>query len=105
MAFALTIRKCVKVFSKFTSPLTYLTKKGAFSWSKEAKKAFKKMKEVMISFLVLTLPYFTQPFVLECDALGEVIGVVFMQNKHPIYYERRKLQLHERHHSIYYKDM
>ena len=34
-------RNFVKGFSKFTTPLTDLTKKGAFCWSKETEQAFK----------------------------------------------------------------
>jgi hypothetical protein len=36
----------------------------------------------MHSCLVLVLPDFTQPFVLECNASYEGIGVILMQNKH-----------------------
>jgi hypothetical protein len=43
-------------------------KKWAFRWTKEVQKTFDRMKEVMSTFLVLALPDFTQPFVLECDA-------------------------------------
>jgi hypothetical protein len=81
----------VSGFSQLTAPLTDLTKKGAFCWTEEAQKTFDKMKEVMSSCPVLALPDFTQPFVLECDASGVGIGVVLMQQKHPIAYERRKL--------------
>jgi hypothetical protein len=61
------------------TPLTDLTKKGAFSWTDEAHMTFDKMKQVMSSCHVLALPDFTQPFVLECDASGIGIGVVLMQ--------------------------
>ena len=61
-----------------TAPLRDLTKKGAFSWLEEAQQRFEKMKEVMSSCPILALPNFSQPFVLECNALGEGIGVVLM---------------------------
>ena len=58
-------RKFVKGYSNFTTPLTDLTKKGAFSWNGEAEQAFQKIKGIMSSCLVLALPDFTKPFVLE----------------------------------------
>jgi hypothetical protein len=54
---------------------------------------------------VLALPYFTQPFVLECHASGTWIGAMLMQNSHPIAFESRKLRVYERHYSIYDKDI
>ena len=87
------------------APLTNLTKKGAFSWSEEAQVAFEKLKEIMSSCPVLALLDFTQSFVLECDASGEGIEAVLMQNNHPIAFESRKLKDYERHYSIYDKEM
>jgi hypothetical protein len=81
----------VRGVSQLSVPLTDLTKKGAFRWSEEAQKAFNWMKEVMSTSLVLALPDFSQPFVLECDASKKGIGAVLMQNKHPIAFESRKL--------------
>ena len=98
-------RNFVKSFSQLAAPLTDLTRKGAFSWSETAQRAFDRLKEVMSSCLVLALPDFTQPFVLECDALGEGIDAVLMQGGHPIALESRKLLPHERLHSIYEKEM
>lgn len=46
---------------------------------------------------------FSQPFELECDALGEGIDVILMQNKHPIAFESRKLRGVEHGYSIYDK--
>ena len=95
----------VKGYSRYTAPLTYLTKKGAFSWSEEAEKYFQKMKEIMSSCRVLAFPDFSKPFVLECDAFGVGIGVVLMQDRNPIAFERIKCHPHERMYSIYDKEM
>jgi hypothetical protein len=80
-------RKFVKGFSQLCAPLTDLTKKGAFKWSEEARFTFEKMKKVMSTRPVLALPDFGQPFTLECDASGEGIEAVLMQNRHPLSYE------------------
>ena len=63
------------------------------------------MEEIMSSCPVLALLDFSKPFVLECDASGVGIGVVLMQDRHPIAFESRKLQPHERLYSIYDKQM
>jgi len=51
-------RKFVKGFSQLAAPLTDLTRKGAFSWSDTAQRAFDRLKEVMSSCPVLALPNF-----------------------------------------------
>jgi hypothetical protein len=61
-----------------------------------------KMKEV---HLILALPDFSIPFTLKCDASGEGIGDVLMQNKHPLAYESRKLMGPELLYIIYDKEM
>jgi hypothetical protein len=83
-------RKFVKGFSQLCSPLTDLTKKGSFKWNDEAQVTMEKMKEVMSTYPVLALLDFSIPFTLECDASGEGIGAVLMQNRHPLSYESRK---------------
>jgi len=69
--------KFVKGFSQLVAPLTKLTKKGAFAWTEGAQAAFDHLKGVMSSFPILELPDFSQPFAVECDALGVGVGVVF----------------------------
>lgn len=48
--------------------MTDTTKKGVFRWTKESDKTFNKFKEIMSLCLVLALPNFGEPFILECDA-------------------------------------
>ena len=59
----------------------------------------------MTSCPVLALPNFRKPFELHCDAFGEGVGAVLMQDKHPIAYESKKLRGLERSFSIYDKEM
>ena len=98
-------RNFVKGFSKLTYPLTDLTKKDSFKWDEEAEKALQKMKEVMSSCPILALPDFSKPFVVECDASGEGVRAFLKQGQHPIAFESRKLHPHEKHYSIYDKEM
>ena len=61
-----------------------ITKKNAFQWFETAQQAFETLKDVLTSPPVLTLPNFTIPFVIECDASATIIGAVLMQYNHPI---------------------
>ena len=59
----------------------------------------------MSSCPILALPDFSKPFVVECDASGEGVAVVLKQGQHPIAFESRNLQPHEKLYSIYDKEM
>jgi hypothetical protein len=59
----------------------------------------------MSTYPVLSLLDFGIPFALECDASGEGIGVVLMQNRHPIAYESRKPRGPKLLYNIYDKEM
>jgi hypothetical protein len=98
-------RRFVRGFSQLGTPLTDLTRQGAFIWTDKSQKAFDHMKEVMGTCPVLALPDFTLSFVLECDASGEGIVAMLMQGGHPIVFESRKLSQAKRLYSIYDKEM
>jgi hypothetical protein len=98
-------RKFVRNYGRIATPLTTLTKKDAFSWTPEATKAFEQLKEVMCKAPVLTTPDFTKTFIVECDALGNGIGVVLMQEGRPLAFESRPLKGKDLHKPIYEKEM
>jgi hypothetical protein len=92
-----------KGFSQLCAPLTDITSKGEFNWNDEAHVTFKRINKVMSTFHLLSLPDFSQPFILKCDASGEGVGACLMQNRHPISYESHKLRGPELLYTIYDK--
>lgn len=82
--------KFVAKYGPIALPLTQLLKKGNFLWNNEAEEAFQRLKTTMISILVLGIPDFSQPFVVETDASEVGISVVLMQNKRPLAYSSRR---------------
>ena len=98
-------RKFVQHYGRIEAPLTTLTKKDAFSWTPEATKAFEQLKEVMCKALVLTTLDFTKTFIVECDASGNGIGVVLMQEGRPLDFESIPLKEKDLHKPIYEKEM
>jgi hypothetical protein len=97
--------KFVWHYGRIATPLTTLTKKDAFSWTPEATKDFEQLKEVMCKAPVLTTPYFTKTFIVECDASGNGIGVVLMQEGRPLAFKSRPLKGKDLHKPIYEKEM
>lgn len=59
----------------------------------------------MSSFRMLAIPYFSLPFIVECDASGEGIGAILTQKGHPLALETRKLNKLEKGYSTYDKKM
>lgn len=76
----------MKGYGQICRPLHDLLKKNGFSWSQEHTDAFNTLKQIMTSCPVLSLPDFSQPFVLETDTCGTGLGAVLMQGGRPLAY-------------------
>jgi len=82
-----------------------MLKKNNFHWSDEAKAAFQSLKDSMIQSLVLALPEFSKVFRVEVDASSYGIGVVLMQNHHPIAFIGRVLNIQQQSLSTHDKEL
>ncbi|WMV49832.1 hypothetical protein MTR67_043217 [Solanum verrucosum] len=83
-------RRFVEGFSSIASPLTALTQKKAnFIWSEACEMSFQELKDRLTSAPVLTLPEWTDGFMVYCDASRIRLGCMLMQNGKFIAYASR----------------
>jgi len=71
----------------------------------EQQKAFDILKERLTNAPILALPNFTKTFEIECDASNIGIGVVLLQEGHPIAYFSEKLKGSHLNYSTYDKEL
>ncbi|WVZ79724.1 hypothetical protein U9M48_027272 [Paspalum notatum var. saurae] len=89
-------RRFIKDFSKIAKPMTSLTKKNAkFVWGPKCEDGFRELKRLLTTAPVLAQPDVTKPFDVYCDASGQGLGCVLMQEGRVIAYASRQLRKHE----------
>jgi len=79
-------RRFIKTYASIAGPLNALLCKDQFHWNYEAQNAFEHLKTLMTQVSILATPDFNLPFILETDASGIAMGVVLLQQLHPIAY-------------------
>ncbi|WVZ81406.1 hypothetical protein U9M48_028786 [Paspalum notatum var. saurae] len=76
--------------------MTSLTKKNVkFIWSPKCEEGFQELKKLLTTAPVLAQPDVTKPFDVYCDASGQGLGCVLMQEGRVIAYASRQLRKHE----------
>jgi hypothetical protein len=75
-------------FANISRPLNHLTGNVPFEWTTECQEAFDKLKSLVTSSPILTMPNYENMFCLETDASGYACGAILQQkhnkNWHPI---------------------
>ncbi|MCO5548013.1 hypothetical protein L7F22_001469 [Adiantum nelumboides] len=83
-----------------------LTKKNVkYVWTEKRQQAFDTLKQKLISQPVLALPDLSKPFEVQCDACGDCLGAVLLQEGHAIAYESRRISSDEQIFGIYEKEL
>jgi hypothetical protein len=81
----------IKGFSKISSPITSLKKKGVkFEWTPKCEESFMQLKDILTSGSILNIVDLNENFVVCTDSCKEGLGGVLTQKEHVIFYESRK---------------
>lgn len=74
-------RRFVPNFATVMAPLTALTKKNTpWKWTTECDDSFRKIKECLVTYPLLSCPDFNRQFTLQTDASAYGVGAVLTQN-------------------------
>jgi hypothetical protein len=86
----------IEGFSKIAKLMTSLLEKGReFKWDEKCQDSSGQLKKRLMSPLVLVMPDLQKGFDIYCDACGQGLGYVLMQEGHVIAYASRQLRKHE----------
>jgi hypothetical protein len=89
-------RRFIEGFSTIAKPMISLLEMGReFKWDEKCQDSFDQLKKRMMSPSVLVMPDLQKGFDIYCDACGQGLGSVLMQEGHVIAYASRQLQKHE----------
>jgi hypothetical protein len=86
----------IEGFAKIAKPMTSLLEKGReFKWDEKCQDSFDQLKKRLMLPPVLIMLDLQKGFDIYCDACGQGLGCVLMQEGHVIAYASRQLRKHE----------
>jgi hypothetical protein len=89
-------RRFIEGFSKIAKPMTSLMEKGReFKWDEKCQESFDQLKKRLMAPPVLVMPDLQKGLDIYCDACGQGLGCLLMQDGHVITYASRQLRKHE----------
>jgi hypothetical protein len=91
-------RRFIEGFSKISKPVTELLEKDKkFEWAPTCEAYFQELKKRLTIALILVMPNLEKLLSIYCDAFGQGLGCVLMQDGHMVAYASRQLRKHEAH--------
>jgi hypothetical protein len=72
-----------------------LAKGNTFEWTPGRETSFQELKKRLTTTPVLIMPDMEKLFSIYCDAFGQGLGCVFMEDGHVVAYASRQLRKHE----------
>jgi hypothetical protein len=89
-------QRFIEGFSKISKPMTELLEKDKqFEWTPACEASFQELKNRLTTAPVLVMPNMEKPFSIYCDASGQGLGCVLMQDGHVVAYASRHLRKQE----------
>jgi hypothetical protein len=89
-------RRFIERFLKISKPMTELLEKDKkFKWTPGCEASFQELKKRLTTALILVMPDMKKPFSIYCDASGQELGCVLMQDDCVVAYASRQLRKHE----------
>jgi hypothetical protein len=83
-------RRFIEGFSKISKPMIELLEKDKrFKWTPACESSFQELKEQLTTAPVLVMPNMEKPFSIYCDASGQGLGCVLMQDGRVVAYASR----------------
>jgi hypothetical protein len=83
-------QRFIEEFSKISKPMTELLKKDKkFEWTSTCEASFQELKKRLTTAPILVMPGMEKPFSIYCDASGQGLGCVLMQDGHVVAYASR----------------
>jgi hypothetical protein len=80
-------RRFIEGFSKISKPMTELLEKDKkFEWTSTCEASFQAMMKQLTTAPILVMPNMEKPFSIYCDASGQGLGCVLMQDGHVVAY-------------------
>jgi hypothetical protein len=91
-------RRFIEGFLKISKLMTdFLEKDKKFEWMPACEASFQELKKRLMTASILVMPDMEKPFSIYCDACGQGLGCVLMQDGHVVAYASRQLRKHEAH--------